>query len=73
MSCNIVGNKKITKNAPMVENITWLYILKKPEDGCLLRNILSKSFDINLHFSSQNLDYVAAYKYNCQDKSTDDL
>ena len=57
----------------MVENITWLYILKKPEDGCLLRNILSKSFDINLHFSSQNLDYVAAYKYICQDKSTDDL
>ena len=32
-----------------------------------------QNFGINLHFSSQNLGYVAAYKYICKGKSTNDV
>ena len=39
----------------------WMTINK-----CMIQH-----FGINLYFSSQNLGYVAAYKYICKDKSTD--
>ena len=38
-----------------------------------IKKYMIKIFGINLHFSLQNLDYVAANKYICKDKSTDDV
>ena len=55
----------------MGNNITWLYILKNNEYGCLAYD--PKFWHINLHFSFQNLEYVAAHKYICTDKSVNNV
>ena len=37
------------------------------------KKYMIQNVGVNLHFSSQNLGYVAAYKYICKNKSTDDV
>ena len=44
---------------------------QKPQKWMPVKKYMIQNFGINLHFSSQNLGYVAAYKYICKGKSTD--
>ena len=48
-------------------------IFEKPQRWMSVKKYMIQNFGINLHFSSQNLGYVAAYKFICKGKSTDDV